>query len=57
MIWTIVLHIWKWLVRFFGSAAMIFAVISALLVLGESAMYRLGRKRSSSEGKRGDEVK
>ncbi len=55
MLWTIVFQLWKWLVRFLGSAILLFAVVSALLVLGESAAYRFGRKKPSSEGKNGGE--
>ncbi|MCI1306055.1 MAG: hypothetical protein LKG40_07545 [Lachnospiraceae bacterium] len=53
MFWNVFSHIWNYLVRFFGSAAMIFTVISAVLVLGEAVLYRLGR-RPDAERKAGD---
>ncbi|MGI6003654.1 MAG: hypothetical protein ACOX74_08575 [Lachnospiraceae bacterium] len=47
---SVVQHIWNWLIHFSGSVVMIFAVISALLILAESIWYRTGRKSSRKGG-------
>lgn len=57
MVWTILYHIWNWLVRFFGSAVMILAVISAVLVFCESIAYRIGRRRPAKTGQKEGDAK
>lgn len=48
---TAVHTVWGWLVRFFGSAVMIFSVATVFLVFGESLTYRAGRARTVKEEK------
>lgn len=46
-VWTVISHVWNWLVRFFGSAVMIFTVVSGVLILGERISYSIGRSRAA----------
>ncbi len=50
MVLELIGRVWNWLVRFTGTAALIFALVSAVLIRGEAVMYRLARRKRRKEG-------
>ncbi len=42
-------HVWHWLAGFTGTVALVFVIISAVLILVEAASYRSGRKNEKKK--------